>query len=73
MFEKTGRCDLVRLILDHPDNRDLDAHERHDLSKRLATKKFSELEEEYNHLPPITRQTTPEITGYQHFLNFLDP
>ena len=57
MFEQSSKFQLVQLILDHPENCDLDAHERHDLSKRLAKiDSFGELEKIYDRLPEANQK-----------------
>lgn len=43
MHEQSSRFTTLEDILDHPANRDCDAHERHALYRRLCTKSFVEL------------------------------
>lgn len=46
MYEQSDRFRTLEDILDHPTNRDLDAHERHALSQRLRPKDFPALVQE---------------------------
>ncbi len=46
MYEQSSRFRALEEILDHPTNRDRDAHERHALYQRLRSKNYDQLTEE---------------------------
>jgi hypothetical protein len=46
MHEQSSRFSALEEILDHPANRDRDAHERHALYRRMHMKNFAELTRE---------------------------
>lgn len=50
MREKSSTQQMIEEILDHPKNRNRDAHERSALARRLKRLSFAELEREFYRL-----------------------